>query len=133
MIRFNVKIDRQAFRREAVKQWQDTARSFLQRVADRMRELMRALKHGRRYGTHVASKAGEAPAVLTEALINSIGEPMIDGGIARLVISDPKARLLDPQQDDPVNPRVEPRPFVQPSIDGAVAVANKPGIVVSII
>lgn len=94
---------------------------------------MRAPKHGKFYGSHQASKPGEAPAVFTGFLIGTIGRPQIDDGVIRLEISDPKARLLDPQIGDPANTRVEPRPFVQPSIDGAVARAREGGTVAGIL
>lgn len=132
MIKFNVKIDRSAFRRESIRVWQQDVKPIFQNIADRMRTLMLLPKTGKLYGTHRASAPGEAPAPLTEALINSIGQPQVDDGIIRLIVSDPKARLLDPQEGDPINALIEPRPFVQPSIDGAVAAARKPGIVASI-
>lgn len=123
MIKFTLKVDEQAMRSIYIQGWQKTMLPLFKDVAATMRSLMRLPKSGKLYGSHRASAPGEAPAVLRGKLIGSIGEPKFDGrsqGIIRLTISDPKARLLDPQAGDPANARVAPRPFVQPSIEGAV-------------
>jgi hypothetical protein len=129
LIKFTVKVDIQEIRRIYTRAWQDIARSFLEDVAERMRDMMRGPKSGRTYRGHRASAPGEAPAVLTGALIGSIGEPVISGMTARLVISDPKARFLDPQEGDPQHPFIEPRPFVMPAIEGALAQLEKGGVI----
>jgi hypothetical protein len=129
LIKFDIKIDSQAIRQAYLRGFADTVIPVFKDIAERMRALMRGPKTGRVYGTHRASAPGEAPAVLTGALIGSIGEPQISGNIARLVISDPKARLLDPQEGDPANAHIAPRPFVQPAIEGAIAQAGKGGVI----
>lgn len=133
MFKLSLKFDQRLYREIVIRGWQENIRPVFEDIGDTMRALMRLPKSGKQYGSHTASAAGEAPAVLSKTLIGSIGKPQIDGTIARLVISDPKARYLDPQEGDPANTRVAPRPFVQPAIDGAVARANQGGILISIL
>lgn len=120
MIRFLVKINQSAFNEVLKKGAQKTFDSFLRRVAERIRFLMRLPKHGRFYGTHRASAPGEAPAILTGTLIGSIGQPVIRDFTGSMNVSAPYARYLEEG-----TPRILPRPYAEVSARGVVSELNR--------
>lgn len=95
-----------AWRAEAGK----AALASAERIADHARAEMRAGKSGRLYGAHRASAPGEAPAVLTGALIGSLAAEQTGPTEAAAYAADEKAPRLEYG-----NGRVAARPFLQPA------------------
>lgn len=80
-------------------------------VVDDMAASFAAPKTGRFYGTHQASAAGEAPAVLEGDLLNSLGAERIGKAHWRVGVSDEKALWLEFGTS-----RMAPRPYFIPAM-----------------
>jgi len=87
-------------------------------------------KHGREYKrgnrSHTASAAGEAPAVDTGFLINSIHTRIISDKEAEIEINADYAEFLEVGTI-----HMGARPYVEPAIEGVIARFNKSGGILS--
>lgn len=105
-------------------------RAFTFDVVDRMKQAFALPKSGRVYKVskagrkHQASAPGEAPAVLTGFLTSSILTDFPKQTEGVITIGAEYAAYLEKGTS-----RMRPRPFVKPSIGGALDSINKGGIV----
>ena len=82
-------------------------------IEGRIKQSMTEPKSGKEYGGHIASAPGEAPAIATRALINSI-QTEIDGLSATVGTNQEKAAHLEFGTTD-----MAARPFMEPAFDEA--------------
>jgi len=91
-----------------------------------MKQLMTLPKHGRRYKRgsrfHIASAPGEAPAVDTGNLINTIKTEIKSDTEATITIPAAYAEALEFGSS-----KIAARPFVRPAIEGVIARFNSGG------
>ncbi len=96
-------------------------------IQQKMLISFRLPKSGREYkrGTriHRASAKGEAPAIDTGFLANSIVPDLSNPLVGRLTIGAEYARILEEVLD---------RPYVRPAIDSTIAELNKGGVIASL-
>lgn len=102
-------------------------RTFTLGISGEMRRLMQLPKRGREYKrrtrTHIASAPGEAPAIDTSNLVNSI-QVLFPNSIAGAIsIGAEYAAYLE---------FVAARPFVRPAIDGTIRQFKQAGIIRSV-
>lgn len=119
MIKFDFRFNASAFNKVIQQQVQPKLFSFLDKVAETMRFLMRLPKSGRFYGRHRASAPGQAPAILSGKLIGSIGEPVVRGLTGTLRVTAPYAGFLERG-----TPLIAPRPFAETSARGVLFEIN---------
>ena len=96
-------------------------------VEAEMKLSMTRAKHGKQYPRrggriHTASEPGEAPAVDTGHLINSIQTRIISDKEAEITISAEYAEALEEGTS-----RIAARPFVEPAIEGVIERFEKGG------
>lgn len=115
MIRFSLKFSNSNFQTIVQRVAYKEIKTFLGKVAARMRVLMRLPKTGRFYGRQRASGPGEAPAIRSGRLIQSIGTPTVNGLRGSLQISAPYAGYLELGTKS-----IAPRPFAEPAIKGVL-------------
>lgn len=84
-------------------------------VEAEIKRLMTLPKHGRRYKNHIASAPGEAPAVDTGNLINSIRTTIKSDTEAVIEIPAEYAEGLEFGTD-----KIAARPFARPAITGVL-------------
>jgi hypothetical protein len=127
MISFSVIIDQPGLKREIAKGVRPIVREFAFAVEAQMKLLMTQPKSGRQYKrgsrTHTASRPGEAPAVDTGFLINSIRTAIISDTRAEIVVGAEYAEALEFGGD-----KVAERPFIRPAIEGVIGQFGKGGI-----
>ncbi len=122
MIRLSLKFNASAFQSVVQKTAQTTIRSFLSKVAEKMRFLMRLPKSGRTYRSHQASAPGEAPGIVSGSLLRSIGEPTISGLRGQLRVTAAHAAYLERGTT-----HIKARPFAGPAVEGVLAEINRGG------
>lgn len=94
--------------------FKDVVQTTTKAVHSRVKEAMREPKTGRVYVNHIASAPGEAPAVDTSLLINSLKEHFDDlTGIAY----SPIDYAVDLEFG---TPRIAPRPFYIPAAENEI-------------
>jgi hypothetical protein len=122
MIKFNLKFNGSAFNAAVRVVTQRTIRSFLTRVGEKMRFLMRLPKKGKGYGPNLRSAPDEAPAIQTGKLIRSIGAPTVSGLRGQIRVSASYAAYLEEGTKF-----LEPRPFAKVAAEGVLKDINGPG------
>lgn len=109
-------------------------RAFVLRTIDRMKVSFALPKSGRYYRVsrtgrpHRASAPGEAPAVLTGFLSNSIQSEFPSARLGIIAIGAQYAPYLELG-----TARMKPRPFIDPAIKETIAEFSKPGIVAGVL
>jgi len=130
MISFTVKIDQNQLKGDVNKGAGVLIRNITFAVEAEMKRLMTLPKHGHQYKrgsrAHTASAPGEAPAVDTGFLINSIRTTIKSDTEAVIEIPAEYAEGLEFGTS-----RVEARPFVRPAISGVLKRFGKGGILAS--
>ncbi len=102
-------------RRKLEKVVSDTTHNIQGRIRDDMAEE----KHGRKYGSHVASAPGESPAIDTGFLANSI-QVEAEGLTAIVGTNAEYAEVLEFG-----GVHMEPRPFMEPAFEAEAPVFEK--------
>jgi hypothetical protein len=120
MIRASLKFNAAAFNRVIAERVEPLLRNTLEKIADRMKFLFRLPKSGRVYGKHQASAPGEAPAIRSRRLTESISQPIINGLTGRLEVRAPYAGLLEKGTDF-----MQPRPFAEVAARSVVSRLNQ--------
>lgn len=120
---FKVILDPKAFAADFNKEASRLIREIAFGIEAQMKLLMTGAKTGREYvrrgRIHVASAPGEAPAVDTGNLFNSIQTVIKSPLEAEITISAEYAEVLEFEKD---------RPFVRPAIDGVLRGLGQGGI-----
>lgn len=130
MITFTVKIDQADLQRGIHKDVGGLIKDIAFSIEAEMKRLMTLPKHGREYRrgsrTHTASAPGEAPAVDTGFLINSIRTHIKSDTEAVIEIPAEYAEGLEFGTS-----RIAERPFVRPAITGVLKRFGRGGILQS--
>lgn len=123
----SVKIDEQEIKRTVNTGVKPTVRGVTFAIDAMMKLLMTEPKSGTAYTrggrTHIASAPGEAPAVDTGFLINSIQTRIISDTEAEIIIPAEYAEALEFGTAD-----LAARPFVRPAIDSVLKDFGRGGI-----
>lgn len=122
MIKFNLKFNGSAFNAAVRVVTQGTIRSFLTRVGERIRFLMRLPKKGNTYGPNRRSAPDEAPAIQTGKLIGSISAPTVSGLRGQIRVSASYAAYLEGGTTN-----MRPRPFAKVAAEGVLKELNGQG------
>lgn len=90
----------------------DTAQELLEDIEKVVTESMRLPKSGEVYGDHVASEAGDSPAIDTEDLVDSaVISPVVDGAGEIEYTSDHASHM------EHGTVFIEARPFLAPGVE----------------
>jgi HK97 gp10 family phage protein len=130
VITFHLKIDGPELKRVIAKGARPIIGDIAFAIEARMKELMTGPKSGRAYkrgaGVHIASAPGEAPAVDTGFLINSIQTTIKSDTEAEIMISAEYAEALEFGSR-----KMAARPFVRPAIEGILQRFGRGGFLAS--
>lgn len=129
-MKFNVIFNTAEWNAAVEKAASRTIRTFVFDTISRMKISFAQPKSGRFYKVirtgrpHQASAPGQAPAVLTGFLTNSILSDFPKATEGVITIGAEYAEYLERGTS-----RMRPRPFVQPALDGALEAINRGGVI----
>jgi len=130
MISFTVKIDNAALKAEIAAGVRPIIKEIAFGIEAAMKQSMTLPKHGREYKrrgrTHIASAPGEAPAVDTGFLINSIQTVIKSDTEAVITVGAEYAEGLEFGTS-----KVAARPFIVPAIEGVLGRFGRGGGILS--